>query len=111
MAIYFKPHETSCRCGCGLNINTSVLETLDRIRSMFGKPMNITSGARCLTYNRSIGSKDTSPHPQGLAVDIAALSDDDKAKLVQWGVTYGCKGIGIYTVRNFIHLDLARPWC
>ena len=105
MAIFFKPHETMCRCGCGLQIESSVLETIDRIRSMYGKPMNITSGARCLSYNESIGSKDTSPHPKGLAIDTAAPTHNDKAKLVQWGITYGAKGIGIYPIRNFIHLD------
>jgi zinc D-Ala-D-Ala carboxypeptidase len=45
-------------------------EKLELIRVFGGDgSLNITSWFRCLTLNRAIGSKDSSAHPKGLAVD------------------------------------------
>jgi len=54
-----------------------VLETLkytalqlDKVRELLNKPVNISSGYRCLQVNRRLGSKDTSQHLKGEAVDF-----------------------------------------
>ena len=43
---------------------------LDKVRELLGKPVNISSGYRCLQVNRRIGSKDTSQHLKGEAIDF-----------------------------------------
>lgn len=43
---------------------------LEPIRDIVHKPVQITSGYRCLALNRMVGSKDTSHHVLGLAADI-----------------------------------------
>lgn len=43
---------------------------LDKVRELLGKPVNVSSGYRCLQVNRRIGSKDTSQHLKGEAVDF-----------------------------------------
>ena len=43
---------------------------LDKVRELLNKPVNISSGYRCLQVNRRIGSKDTSQHLNGEAVDF-----------------------------------------
>jgi len=43
---------------------------LDKVRELLGKPVNISSGYRCLQVNRRIGSKDSSQHLKGEAVDF-----------------------------------------
>ena len=43
---------------------------LDKVRELLNKPVNISSGYRCLQVNRRIGSKDTSQHLKGEAVDF-----------------------------------------
>ena len=43
---------------------------LDKVRELLGKPVNISSGYRCLQVNRRLGSKDTSQHLKGEAVDF-----------------------------------------
>ena len=45
-------------------------KALEEVRSILGKPLLITSGFRCLSLNRAIGSKDGSMHTQGLAADF-----------------------------------------
>lgn len=47
-------------------------EKLERVRAILGAPMAISSGFRCLALNRAIGSRDTSAHVLGLAVDFTA---------------------------------------
>jgi len=42
----------------------------DKVRELLGKPVNVSSGYRCLQVNRRIGSKDTSQHLKGEAVDF-----------------------------------------
>jgi len=43
---------------------------LDKVRELLGNPVNISSGYRCLQVNRRIGSKDTSQHLKGEAIDF-----------------------------------------
>jgi hypothetical protein len=43
---------------------------LDKVRELLGKPVNISSGYRCLQVNRRLGSKDSSQHLKGEAVDF-----------------------------------------
>jgi len=43
---------------------------LDKVRELLNKPVNISSGYRCMQVNRRIGSKDTSQHLKGEAVDF-----------------------------------------
>jgi len=55
----------------------AILETLkytalqlDKVRELLNKPVNISSGYRCLQVNRRLGSKDTSQHLKAEAVDF-----------------------------------------
>ena len=43
---------------------------LEPIREIVHKPVQVTSGYRCLEVNRLVGSKDTSQHVKGCAADI-----------------------------------------
>jgi len=43
---------------------------LEKVRTVLGKPMSIDSWFRCLELNRLLGSKDTSQHLQGEAIDF-----------------------------------------
>lgn len=47
-----------------------VANKLEEVRSLFGKPIGVSSGYRCLTLNRAIGSSDTSQHISGCAADF-----------------------------------------
>ena len=62
--------ETTCRDLCGLNISPLLLAKLNLFRADFGKPMVVSSGARCPTVNKKAGGRSGSAHLQGRAVDF-----------------------------------------
>lgn len=43
---------------------------MDRVREFLAKPIHVNSWYRCLELNRLLGSKDTSQHVKGEAVDF-----------------------------------------
>ena len=47
-----------------------VADKIQEIRDLLGYPIKINSAYRCLEVNRAIGSKDTSQHLKGQAVDF-----------------------------------------
>ena len=69
---HFNRSEFACSCGCGFEAaDVRLLEILEAIRTEFGhNPVKIHCACRCLKKNRSIGSKDTSQHVKGMAVDF-----------------------------------------
>ena len=75
----FSSLEVMCPCGCGADkINPVLIEKLQKVRNIIGRPIIITSGVRCKFYNASIKASMNSSHiPDehgiGNAVDIVAL--------------------------------------
>lgn len=51
-----------------------VAQGLEGVRILLGVPIIVSSGYRCLDLNRAIGSKDSSQHLKGQAVDFTAPS-------------------------------------
>lgn len=49
-------------------------EELEDVRRTLGGAIYISSGFRCLLLNRSLGSKDSSSHIKGLAIDFTCPS-------------------------------------
>ena len=113
----FKKSEFDCRCGCTMpddvyeNVK-KVAAQLQVVRDYVGVPVRINSAYRCINHNRSIGSKDTSQHVLGKAVDITidTFNADQTYKIiinllnnpVLQGVNFN--GIGRYN--TFVHLDI-----
>ena len=104
----FTKQELSCRCGCGeMGYTEEFLDLLQKLRDKFGKPMQITSGARCLNHNRNVGGARFSKHLSSAAsvpcaVDIACTNGHDRAKLIFLAGALGFHGFGI--AKTFLHL-------
>ena len=60
------------------NLKTLCGEILEPVRNHFGKPFTPSSGYRCLELNRKLGSRDTSQHTLGQAVDIEVPGVDNE---------------------------------
>ncbi len=45
-------------------------QSAEQVRALLGAPMLITSGYRCAALNSLVGSKPTSAHTSGLAIDF-----------------------------------------
>ncbi len=65
------------------NLKLVAENILEPVRKHFGFPFSPNSGFRCLELNRAIGSKDTSQHIRGQAVDIE-LPGIDNFDLAVW---------------------------
>ena len=113
---YFTTEEFVCPCECGFgsqekHIDGNLIESLNMVRMLYGKPMAVTSGARCADYNAQIGGLSNSahlPHPltaQCRAVDISVMSGFDRFDLVQFGLNVGITRFGLG--ENFLHMDVA----
>ncbi len=53
-------------------------EILEPVRNHFGKSFSPNSGYRCLQLNRKLGSRDSSQHTLGQAVDIEIVGIDNE---------------------------------
>ena len=102
-----------CPCCCGEDkINPVLIEKLQKVRNIIGRPIIIISGVRCEFYNASIKASMNSAHILddhgiGNAVDIACTNCKDRYELVQVAQKF-FKRIGIAGEHsgNFIHLDV-----
>ena len=105
---HFTKEEFDCQCGCGngdIVISENLVFELECVRIHYGKPMRINSGIRCLSHNRKIGSRDTSSHIKGLAVDIGCKDMGTRLKLVKH-LLRDAEFTRIGFHREFIHVDV-----
>lgn len=102
---FFTESEMSCRCGCGYLPKHSCMIKLVSLRKLIG-PLQITSGARCASYNRSIGGGPA--HTAGVAADILA-SGWKALCIIICGYVVGFRGFGVKQhgdhSQRFIHVD------
>ena len=111
----FSKLEIMCPCSCGADkISPVLIEKLQKVRNIIGRPIIITSGVRCEFYNASIKASMNSSyipddHGIGNAVDIACTNSKDRYELVELAQKF-FKRIGISgdSYGGFVHLDVDR---
>lgn len=52
------------------NLLLLIVNTLQPVRDLIGKPMIVTSGYRCPLLNQKVGGSSTSQHTKGMACDF-----------------------------------------
>jgi zinc D-Ala-D-Ala carboxypeptidase len=103
---HFSPAELSCRCGCGRNnVKPQLIELLEHARSIFGKPLVLTSASRCPARELQVSGKYGGAHVDGDAADIFCDSDLDRFRLARIFFELGINRIGVAS--NFIHVDIS----
>ena len=109
LTAHFQSDEFWCSCGCGKEgpnenkISQPLVLKLEIVRTAINKPMKFYSGIRCLKYNRSIGSSDTSSHIKCIAADISCTQMSDRHLLMSH-LPKLFDRIGIH--KDFIHVDI-----
>ena len=103
---HFTWDEFTCKhCGRLPAVDPYLLECLERLRSIVGKPLPILSGYRCEVANRSVGGTWNSEHLLARAADIPR----GYATVAQCK-TAGFVGIGTRKGQP-VHVDVRRaPW-
>ena len=105
---HFKVREFRCYDGSDtIFISQELAEVLEKIRTHFGKAVNINSGYRTETHNKKNGGAAYSQHKYGLAADISIRGVTPK-QIAAYAETLlpGTGGIGIYS--SFTHIDVRK---
>ena len=108
MSKHFSPNEPGLDGGRYEKLIPQLLEQLDEVREIYGKPIIITSSYRGPDHPIE-SAKPGGPgvHSFGAAVDIAAVGGTETLELVRAAIGAGFERIGISRKKNFIHLDIA----
>ena len=104
IATNFQLREFQCKDGSyQVVLKRDLLEKLQQLRDLAGKPVIITSGYRNPAYNQKVGGSPTSRHLRGEAADIQipGLSPQQVTDLAE---KVGFNGIGVY--ETFTHVDV-----
>jgi uncharacterized protein YcbK (DUF882 family) len=107
MTEHFTDDELACKCGCGLLPQPDFMVAVDLLRKAYGKPMPVSSGARCPEYNDKVSKTGRSgPHTTGRALDIT-VRGADALRLIALAYAAGFHGIGVSQKgeSRFIHID------
>lgn len=100
---YFSRNEIACKCGCGLDtMDIETLRIADEAREYTAQAIYPSSGARCLSHNRSVGSRDTSKHVQCRAMDLP-VAEPEKLYNFLCDKYHDKYGFGLY--KTFVHID------
>lgn len=67
-----------------MNMEKLIVNVLDPIRSLYGKPIYVNSGFRSESLNKAVGGAKNSQHMFGQAADITTGSREENKKL--WDV-------------------------
>ena len=109
----FSRYEVQCSCGCGASwFSLKLVEKLQHVRDVVGKPMTITSGVRCEAFNLKIKGSLVSNHMpdadgMGLVVDIACTTSQSRYEMVDVAIKFFRRiDIAGEHSGNFIHLDV-----
>lgn len=110
-ASYFTRQEFTCKCGrpeCDAltDVAPALLERLNRVRELVGRPLTITSGLRCPVWNIKEGGVQDSEHLTGEAADVRCAGSVERYELLRHGFAAGFARIGVG--KTFVHLDVSR---
>jgi hypothetical protein len=118
--------EVKCKCGCGLGTHTEdfepvLLERFEQMRYYYGRPIQVTSCARCAAHNRAQGGSPTSSHVPSeddrratlvAAIDVACSNPSDRFDLIHSAIAGGYRRIIVEP--GCLHLDVhpgkPSPW-
>jgi hypothetical protein len=102
--------ELACKC-CGMyNYDTEFLIRWQAFRYVYGKPLTITSGGRCVQHNKNVGGKPNSCHIcEGKKASATDVTCNDLSRLYNSARYSGLFNEVIwYRNMGFIHLGLDR---
>lgn len=89
-----------------MNVQEALLELINRIRAVYGKPLVVNSAYRSPEHNAAVGGVKNSYHVQGLAADLrpTAANKDDLGELQAICDRINPDGgVGFYD--TFVHVD------
>lgn len=93
-------------------VDVAVLDRFEKLQSVFGATLPVTSGYRDHAHNKEVGGAERSQHlhRRALDIDVTSLSKEERVRFIETASAMGFTGIGVGT--NIIHLDTGsrRAW-
>ena len=113
----FHAREFDCKCGSvdcptvggdetGPHMNMRFMQELQIVRDEYAKPMQVTSGMRCGTWNKHEGGSKTSSHLRGYAADIYCEDLMDRFLLLGAILSGASAIVRIGIGKDFVHVDM-----
>lgn len=108
----FSPESLACPGTGEIVVCPHAMSCLVKLKTLWRKPLTITSAYRSKKYNRQVGGVENSFHTFGRAFDIAILSPSDADDFISCAKEAGFTGFGLYPKSRFIHIDTGprRIW-
>tara|TARA_R110002153_G_C13182487_1_gene485221 strand:- start:465 stop:821 length:357 start_codon:yes stop_codon:yes gene_type:complete len=104
----FSRSEFACKCGCGFaTADSELVQVLEVIRAKFGRPITITSAARCEAHNKAVGGAKSSKHREGIACDIQ-IANINPFQVYHFLDKYEPDAYGIGCYSTFTHIDVRK---
>lgn len=100
----FDTEEFKCFCCGEVHMQDDLIANLQKLRDIYGKRIDVTSGYRCRKWNKYVDGKDDSAHLTGKAADIVVDDSKERFKLIMCALEVGFRRIGIGV--DFLHLDM-----
>jgi uncharacterized protein YcbK (DUF882 family) len=107
ISVHFYRHEFVCHCCGAIQLDPSLVDGLEALRTLAGAPVLVLCGYRCPEHNRKVGGRPNSQHLLGKAADIhiPGLSLQSLYDLALQVPRFAQGGIGVYD-SDFVHLDV-----
>ena len=103
----FNRYEFACKCGRGFDsVSLELVRGLQELRDQFNEPVIITSGCRCVAWNKKVGGVVGSQHTLGNAADVRIIRWSPAIVAVGAAKIEGFFHGGIAVYPNFTHLDV-----
>lgn len=109
LSAHFSKSELACRCCGELILDPPLIDALEQLRELAGKPIRIHAGYRCPAHNQEVGGVTDSEHTRGMAADvaIAGLTLQQMYELALQVPAFREGGIGVYD-GDFLHVDIRK---
>ena len=113
---HFKDAELECH-HCHVNACTQdLVDALELLRVLVGKPIQVDDAYRCAVHNAAVGGVPNSEHTRGLAADIkiAGMSPVQMYRAALQVPAFASGGIGVAERQGYIHVDVREQharWC
>src|SRR5688572_15690312 len=107
----FNSAEFACR-HCGqFQVDARLVQALQELRDIAGRPVHPTNVYRCPEHNDAVGGEKNSLHVLGRAADfiVVGLSVVQTYELTKLVKAFAESGIGVYIGEGFVHADVGRP--
>lgn len=104
---HFSKAELACHCCGTLRIETALIDALEQLRQVAGKPIIVHDSYRCPAHNEKVGGVPDSEHTRGVAADVSidGVSLQQMYELAIQVPAFFNGGIGAYD-GNFLHVDV-----